>query len=590
MEKLNNPTLYLTFLENDIQFNHELNQVINSNNIVFPSLSFKYQLLNGLKSSSNQISLQLYKTCSSIEDIIVTNGDIKAVLKDGSKTIFTGYLSSNYNWSITSTGESVLNLTIEDVGTKLLVKSFIEDGEYLINSSAYMAIYEICNVARVSIAQDCEIILDTVTKKVESGTTCKDIIDQILYELGYVYYFNEYGNLLVHKIECLSTDNLRVIDKDYLYCVGNSAINIKKDIRKYNGAKITYTRLGSASNYLIYRNTTGKDDTHPYCYFSLKPNEHFDGVEIYDEIESDNTFRSPSLVQACNAKSETEIVGSNEILSVENVSTILKSQSGNVVGIIDSAGGTNLLIDIKNNGSIPYYITQLDAIADIIFVKDTNLISTTDTISQNSDSSSSIICEEVKYIHSQDLASKHANLISQYNKYSNTKYEFYSTEDLENGSVITLFDNLYSGLKVNVLIYAKTFTDQSDIIKYLAVGISKFDLTKNVYYQSLAKAKSNTKGEDGKSFMVVIESSNGTLFRTNLINTTLTCKVYQNAIDITGTLEDYRFKWVRKTEDEISDEAFNTSSKALYKKSILIESEDCIGRTVFFCEVDLENI
>lgn len=590
MAKLNNPTLYLTFLENDIQFNHELNQVINSNNIVFPSLSFKYQLLNGLKSSSNQISLQLYKTCSSIEDIIVTNGDIKAVLKDGSKTIFTGYLSSNYNWSITSTGESVLNLTIEDVGTKLLVKSFIEDGEYLINSSAYMAIYEICNVARVSIAQDCEIILDTVTKKVESGTTCKDIIDQILYELGYVYYFNEYGNLLVHKIECLSTENLRVIDKDYLYCVGNSAINIKKDIRKYNGAKVTYTRLGTSDNYLIYRNTTGKDDSHPYCYFSLKPNEHFDGVEIYDEIESDNTFRSPSLVQACNAKSETEIVGSNEILSVENVSTILKSQSGNVVGIIDSAGGTNLLIDIKNNGSIPYYITQLDAIADIIFVKDTNLISTTDTISQNSDSSSSIICEEVKYIHSQDLASKHANLISQYNKYSNTKYEFYSTEDLENGSVITLFDNLYSGLKVNVLIYAKTFTDQSDIIKYLAVGISKFDLTKNVYYQSLAKAQRETKGEDGKSFSVVIESSNGTLFRANSINTTLSCKVYKNTIDITEALEYYRFKWVRKTDNEKSDEAFNTSSKALYKKSILIESEDCIGRTVFFCEVDLENI
>lgn len=590
MEKLNNPTLYLTFLENDIQFNHELNQVINSNNIVFPSLSFKYQLLNGLKSSSNQISLQLYKTCSSIEDIIVTNGDIKAVLKDGSKTIFTGYLSSNYNWSITSTGESVLNLTIEDVGTKLLVKSFIEDGEYLINSSAYMAIYEICTVAGVLIAQDCEMILDIVTTKVESDTTCKELLEQLLYELGYVYYFNEYGNLLVYKIECTSTENLRVIDKDYLYCVGNSAINIKKDIRKYNGAKVTYTRLGTSDNYLIYRNTTGKDDSHPYCYFSLNPNEHFDGVEIYDEIESDNTFRSPSLVQACNAKSETEIVGSNEILSVENVSTILKSQSGNVVGIIDSAGGTNLLIDIKNNGSIPYYITQLDAIADIIFVKDTNLISTTDTISQNSDSSSSIICEEVKYIHSQDLASKHANLISQYNKYSNTKYEFYSTEDLENGSVITLFDNLYSGLKVNVLIYAKTFTDQSYIIKYLAVGISKFDLTKNVYYQSLAKAKSNTKGEDGKSFMVVIESSNGTLFRTNLINTTLTCKVYQNAIDITGTLEDYRFKWVRKTEDEISDEAFNTSSKALYKKSILIESEDCIGRTVFFCEVDLENI
>lgn len=590
MAKLNNPTLYLTFLENDIQANHDLTQVINSDDIVYHSLCFKYQLLNGLKSSSNQISLQLYKTCSSIEDIIVTNGDIKAILKDGSKTIFTGYLSSNHNWSISSTGESVLNLTVEDVGTKLLVKSFIKDGEYLINSSAYMAIYEICTVAGISIAQDCAIILDTVIKKVERDTTCKDILEQLLYELGYVYYFNEYGNLLVYKIECTSTENLRVIDKDYLYCVGNSAINIKKSIRKYNGAKVTFTRLGTATDYLIYRNTTGKDDTHPYCYFSLKPNEHFDGVEIYDEIETEDTFRTPSLVQACNAKSETEIVGSNEILSVDNVSIILKAQTGSIEGSINNAGGTNLLIDVKNNGSLSYYITQLDAIADIVFVKDTNIISTTDTISQDSDSSSSIISEEVNFIHTKEMASYHANLISQYYRYANTQYEFYSTEDLENGSVITLFDNLYSGLKVNVLIFAKTFTDQSDIIKYLAVGISKFDLTKDVYYQSLAKAKSNTKGEDGKSFSVVIESSNGALFRFNSINTTLTCKVYQNAIDITDTLEDYRFKWVRKTKDEISDEAFNTSSKALYKKSITVESQDCLGRTVFNCEVDLENI
>ena len=590
MAKINNPILYLTFLENDIQINHELNQIIYSNDIVYPSLSFKYQLLNGLKSSSNQISLQLYKTCSSIEDIIVTNGDIKAVLKDGSKTIFTGYLSSNYNWAISSTGESVLNLTIEDVGTKLLVKSFIDDGEYLINSSAYMAIYEICTVAGVSIAQDCEMILDIVTTKVESDTTCKELLDQLLYELGYVYYFNEYGNLLVYKIECTSTENLKVIDKDYLYCVGNSAINIKKDIRKYNGAKVTYTRLGSASNYLIYRNTTGKDDSHPYCYFSLNPNEHFDGVEIYEEIEIGDTFRSASLVQACNAKSETSIVGSNEIISVNNISMILKAQSGSIEGTINSAGGTNLLIDIKNSGSLSYYITQLDAIGDIIFIKDTNVISTTETLSQSSDSSSSIISEKVKFIHEKTNASYHANLIAQYHKYSNTQYEFYSTENLQNGSVITLFDNLYSGLKVNVLIYAKTFTDQSDIIKYFAVGISKFDLTKDIYYQSLAKAQRETKGENGKSFSVVIESSNGTLFRANSINTTLSCKVYKNTIDITDALEYYRFKWVRKTDNEKSDEAFNTSSKALYKKSILIESEDCIGRTVFFCEVDLENI
>jgi len=590
MAKLNNPILYLTFLENDIQINHEQNQVINSPHIVYHSISFKYQLLNNLKSSSNQISLQLYKTCPSIEDIIVTNGDVKAILKDGEKTIFTGYLSTNYSWGVTQSGKSALNLTIEDVGTKLLVKSFLEDGEYLFNTSAYQAIYEICDVAGVLISQDCMIVSDIITYKVDSSKTCKDLLDQLLYEVGYVYYFNEFGHLLIYKIECNSVKNIRVIDKDFLYCVGGTAINVKKNIRKYNGAKVAFTRLDSASDYLIYRNTTGKDDTHPYCYFRLKPGEHFDGVEIYDETNLEDAFRTPSLVQACNAKSETAIVGSNEIISVENITTILKAQSGSIDASINSAGGINLTIDVINNGSLFYYITQLDAVGDIIFIKDINVVSTSEVVSKNSENSQFVISEEVNYIHTREKASYHANLISQYYKYSNTQYEFYSIEDLENGSIVTLYDNIYSGLKVNVLIYAKTFTDQSEITKYIAVGISKFDLTKGTYFQSISKAKSNTKGEDGKSFTVVIGSSNGALFRPNSINTILTCKVFRNSIDISASLEDYRFKWIRNTNNEISDEAFNTSSKALYKKSITIESQDCIGRTVFNCEVDLDNI
>ena len=147
---------------------------------------------------------------------------------------------------------------------------------------------------------------------------------------------------------------------------------------------------------------------------------------------------------------------------------IMKAQSGSIVGTIDSAGGTNLLIDIKNNGSLSYYITQLDAIADIIFVKDTNIISTTDTISQDSDSSSSVICEDVKYIHTKEIASYHANLISQYYRYANTQYEFYSTEDLENGSVITLFDT--SNFYMIMALFALTLPGASFIpfISYLS--------------------------------------------------------------------------------------------------------------------------
>lgn len=589
MAKINNPTLFLTFLGEDIQAGHNINQEISSENIVYHSISFRYQLLNNLKSSSNQITMQLTSSTCSIEDIVVTNGDIKAVLKDGSITLFTGFLSTNYSWSVTQTGESALNITLEDVGTRLLSKTFSPNGEFFFNTTAYQAIFEICKVAKISISKDCIALTENIVRTVDSSKTCKDLLDQILYEVGCVYYFDEFGHLLIYKIDCITTDNIRVLDKDNLYCVGSSAINLTKNVRTYNGARVTFTRLGRANDYLIYRNTTGQGDGHPYCYFSLKSGEHFDGTGIYDSSSWVDTFRIPTIVKACNAESETSVVGSNEIVSVDNVRSILKAQSGSIEATITKAGGANIIIDVVNNGSLSYYITRLDALGDITFIKDTNLIST-EELNGESNNSQTVLKQELNFIHTREQASKFANLITQYHKYANAKYTFYSKVDLENGSIIKLIDNIHSGLVVNVLVFAKEFTDQSEVIKYTAVGISKFDLAKETFYQSIANSQTDKKGADGSSFTTDVESSNGSLFRPNSVDTVLSCKVLKNNLDITNELEDYRFKWIRKTDDALSDEIWNTSSKALNSKTLIVNSSDCIGRTVFNCEVDLKNL
>lgn len=96
-------------------------------------------------------------------------------------------------------------------------------------------------------------------------------------------------------------------------------------------------------------------------------------------------------------------------------------------------------------------------------------------------------------------------------------------------------------------------------------------------------------GEDGVSFTVVIESSNGNIFRLGSIDTKLTCKVYFNNKDITDELDDSKFTWrrVSSSPDSMEDERWNTSRKALFHKFVDITPEDCIGRTVFFCDVDI---
>lgn len=100
----------------------------------------------------------------------------------------------------------------------------------------------------------------------------------------------------------------------------------------------------------------------------------------------------------------------------------------------------------------------------------------------------------------------------------------------------------------------------------------------------------SVKGEDGFSFTVQIVSSNGSTFRFPNVSTVLSCLVFRNTDDITDKLEDRRFSWKRNSGNQIEDERWSTSSKAIGHKNVSITSEDCTGRTVFDCEVDLEGI
>ncbi len=94
-------------------------------------------------------------------------------------------------------------------------------------------------------------------------------------------------------------------------------------------------------------------------------------------------------------------------------------------------------------------------------------------------------------------------------------------------------------------------------------------------------------GQDGYSYTVIITSSSGSAFEIGAIDTMLTCTVLRNNEDITATLADTAFNWKRSTSDTAGDATWNASDKAIGKKSVHITGEDCVGRTVFTCEITI---
>lgn len=509
---LNQPVMYLSFLGNDLQPGHSLNQTVNGSYIINNSIKIKRQLLNGLKSSSNQLTLQIAKDCSAVEDIVATDGDVKVVLKDGQAVIFTGYLSTNYTWTVASNGRQALNITIEDVGSRLLGKSFIENGHHFFNCTVHAAILAICDAAGVTVSPQCTIITNQIINTVDNGVTCKDLLEQILYENGYVFYFDNLGELRVYKIDCTSTSGVPVIDKTKLYEMSGRAISLTKKVRQYKSARVSFKSLGTASNFLVYRLTTGQDEEHPDCYMELGDLQWFDGLEIYENADWSqqiaDEFRIPALIEACNAGSEQEKVAGNKIVAVSNVRKVFSGESGVTCDLI-GAGGPYLQITAHNTGYGVKHITKLEAIADIIYEKDTTVLRTNESALET-ETSNNLIDEEMSFIHDKAIAQKHANLLAQYHKYCNSQYTFFSKEQIALGSVVELKDNLHSGLDTFVLVFASEESDTTDVFQYTAIGISVFSLDDDCYNQRIGdKQAQPARGADGKDASVIIQYAIG---------------------------------------------------------------------------------
>lgn len=493
---LNNPSLVLTFLGDDLPAGHSASQTISNEYIINYSISFNYQLMNNLKSSSNQVALQISRDCSATEDIIATDGDILATLKNGYTVLFTGFVSTNFSWKVTQNGEQALSITLEDRSVRLLTKCFIASGYHLFNCQANVAIAEICASVGIEISSSAISITDTITKVVDSSMTCRDILDQMLYELGYVYYCDNLGELRFWKVDCTSVTGIPVLDKTKLYISSGTAVQLSKKIRQYRSVRITYKELRTASNYLVYRNTTGQGADVPYCQIELQSGEHFDGLEVYTAEEwaeeTADEFREDALVEACNAASETVMVGSNKIISISNVSPDIVKETG-ITANITAAGGPYLKIDVSNNADAAKKITKLDAYASIIYEKSINIIRT----GIAGDTTDSLFSEELSYVHSRELTTRHANLLCQYYAYCNSQYTFFSKENLSCGDLVHISENVWTGLGVDVLITGKTVPGTGDVVKYTAIGISVFDLDKEAYHRSTDEGKADTKGATG---------------------------------------------------------------------------------------------
>lgn len=137
--------------------------------------------------------------------------------------------------------------------------------------------------------------------------------------------------------------------------------------------------------------------------------------------------------------------------------------------------------------------------------------------------------------------------------------------------------------KMNIL----TRTLEKNVLKVadLEIGYSEIEQTVdniNIRVESTEEIVSGL--EDSIPYKVDIISTNGVVFKSGDIVTTLIARVYKGSDDITDTLNATLFKWTRVSDDTASDETWNTSHFGGVKQ-VNVTTEDVLRRATFFCNI-----
>jgi hypothetical protein len=137
-----------------------------------------------------------------------------------------------------------------------------------------------------------------------------------------------------------------------------------------------------------------------------------------------------------------------------------------------------------------------------------------------------------------------------------------------------------------------TFNDTTAIIDTQLTTLATTDLALASSVTDIAASVLDTEARIIQSYTVYVDSnlsydikvysSNGSMFKNGIINTTLTAKVYKGKDEITSTVPAASFSWSRVSNDPLTDSTWNLTKVGV--GSVLpITTSDVFVKAVFSC-------
>lgn len=410
---------------------------------------------NELSPASSQLTFSIHNNTTianlflstATKDILVT------VTKDGSG-YFSGIVQNQF--------EVGLGTRLRPVSVKC-----VDRGELLrrkIKSTFAWADYEVCTPSATATSIVHALltlagftsgewnITEVINKTIDyfvivetEGRTYWDVLEKLLFEFGYTFYFDATGDFRLGELYPATATSTQTFDETNIVGV----LSLGKQARRFEGVEVEWCAHKTLTGALVFSDTTGGDET-TKCYIPVAASDHHpDGVEDYD-VYCEYAVEGYELIYVASAA--IDWLGHSDLVLDTFTSYYRRA-----------------LVDIRNsNGSSTRYITKLDITGTAVVRGDPRF--TVCEFVAGTEKADKITAE---WITTSADAKQLASGVMRHYRYGYITYRFASRTLVDPGAIVTVQDPIL-GMDNKVRIASRVDDERTGLVIYEAYGLEAY--------------------------------------------------------------------------------------------------------------------
>ena len=381
--------------------------------------------------SSAKFTLLGYKTL--LDTLLTSTDPVYCMILRDTASFINGIISPVTKVVPSAARITATEITVEDFTLSKLKKpitSIINWSNYYVcnpNATASSIVHKLCSILNVNVAAYPTIttVIPYVCVLESDKKTYYELLSAVLYEVGYLFYFDRSGLLTFYNLAECPTSYSTII-QEFLNEIGNSAsdiIALQNSTKRgsYDEVKLTWYGKEKKTDLLVFEDTTGATDEYD-CVIEVESDDYYpdkdsDSGTVYSQYANDS-WTILNVVDASLSESDT---GLTLVTAFQNF-------------------GKKCLFSYENTSNTTKVIHSLKAVGTAWVQTDLN----TTTLEINSDVRN-ILEYTCEYIYTKTVTDALATILKNFYKYNTLTFTVQSSTFYDLGTYVKIVDTARLG-------------------------------------------------------------------------------------------------------------------------------------------------